>query len=133
MIAKPFLKWAGGKTQLIKQIQEHLPKDIQEQPFTFIEPFVGSGAILFWMLDKYPNLKNTVINDINTDLVNCYLTIKHDVKNLIEILSTWEIEYHNISENEEKKKQYYYKKRSLFKTCFYLAYFQNICKVYKSL
>ena len=47
MKPKPFLKWAGGKTQLINQIQEQLPQNIINKPFTYIEPFVGSGAILF--------------------------------------------------------------------------------------
>lgn len=114
MRAKPFLKWAGGKTQLIDQIKEQLPTEIQEQSFTLIEPFVGSGAVLFWMLDKFPNLENAVINDINTDLTNCYLTIQNDVENLINILSEWEVEYHNLIENQEEKKEYYYAKRTQF-------------------
>jgi DNA adenine methylase len=49
-IAKPFLKWAGGKTQLISEIEKTLPKSITDKSFSYIEPFVGSGAILFWML-----------------------------------------------------------------------------------
>ena len=53
--AKPFLKWAGGKTQLIPTIEKSLPKDIKDKKFTYIEPFVGSGAILFWMLSKFSN------------------------------------------------------------------------------
>jgi len=116
MPAKPFLKWAGGKTQLIEQIKEQLPNNIKTNDFTYIEPFVGSGAVLFWMLEYFPNMKNAVINDINQDLTNSYLTIKHSVQDLIDILKKWEIEYHNISENQESKKEYYYEKRSLFNT-----------------
>ncbi len=67
---KPFLKWAGGKTQLIKQIKEQLPSQIKNKHFTYIEPFVGSGAVLFWMLDHFSNLEKAIINDINTDLTN---------------------------------------------------------------
>lgn len=63
--AKPFLKWAGGKTQLINDIQKSLPKDFTEREVTFIEPFVGSGAVMFWMLNNFPNIKKAVINDIN--------------------------------------------------------------------
>jgi hypothetical protein len=48
--AKPFLKWAGGKTQLLSEIEKSLPKEIKTNKFTYIEPFVGSGAVLFWML-----------------------------------------------------------------------------------
>ena len=111
---KPFLKWAGGKTQLIQQIKKQLPASISRKPFTYIEPFVGSGAVLFWMLNQFPNLSQAVINDINTDLTNSYLTIKNKVQNLIEILKEWEIEYHNFADNKELKKEYYYKKRTAF-------------------
>ncbi len=116
MKAKPFLKWAGGKTQLIEQIKEQLPQNIQQNNFTYIEPFVGSGAVLFWMLEQFPNMENAVINDINKDLTNSYKTIKNDVQNLISILSGWEIEYHNFADNQEAKKEYYYEKRALFNT-----------------
>ena len=54
--AKPFLKWAGGKGQLLSQLDEHLPADLHKQAFTYIEPFVGGGAMLFHMLRKYPNI-----------------------------------------------------------------------------
>jgi len=116
MRAKPFLKWAGGKTQLIDQIKEQLPNNIQTENFTFIEPFVGSGAVLFWMLEQFPNLERAIINDINTDLTNCYDTIKNDVENLIITLAEWQNEYYNIADNQEQKKEYYYDKRTLFNT-----------------
>ena len=64
--AKPFIKWAGGKTQLIRDIQKSLPKNLNKK-FTYIEPFVGSGAILFWMLNNFENIDKAVINDINKD------------------------------------------------------------------
>ncbi len=114
MTAKPFLKWAGGKTQLIEQIKQQLPVAVNENEFTFIEPFVGSGAVLFWVLREFPNLKKAIINDINSDLTNTYLTIKNDVDTLIEILSSWENEYHSLTEKAEEKKEYYYQKREAF-------------------
>ena len=116
MGAKPFLKWAGGKTQLIEQIKENLPQNIMDKPFTYIEPFVGSGAVLFWILNNFPNVRRAIINDINTDLANSYLTIKNDVENLIRVLSQWEKEYHALADKPEKKKEYYYEKRALFNT-----------------
>lgn len=82
-IAKPFLKWAGGKTQLLNAIEKALPKDIYNNKFTYIEPFVGSGAVLFWMLNNFPNLQKAVINDINEDLINTYKTIASRPKELI--------------------------------------------------
>lgn len=67
--AKPFLKWAGGKTQLISQIEESLPVEIVNREFTYVEPFVGSGAVLFWMINNFPKIEKAVINDINADFL----------------------------------------------------------------
>lgn len=76
--AKPFLKWAGGKGQLLSQLDEHLPTGLAEKEFTYIEPFVGGGAMLFHMLLKYPRIKRVIINDINPHLVTAYRTIKEN-------------------------------------------------------
>jgi len=110
---KPFLKWAGGKTQLLGSIQTHFPYS-KENEFVYIEPFVGSGAVLFWVLNNYPNIQNAIINDINTDLINTYNIVKTDVKRLVKILKEWESEYHKLAELQELKKEYYYSKRDLF-------------------
>lgn len=113
-IAKPFLKWAGGKTQLINDIERTLPTNITQTNFTYIEPFVGSGAVLFWVLNNFPNLKKAVINDINEDLINTYKTIANKPKELISILQILQDEYHNLEGNGENKKLYYYQKRELY-------------------
>lgn len=63
--AKPFIKWAGGKGQLLGQLDEHLPSQLDGRPFTYVEPFVGGGAMLFHMLKKHPEIRRAVINDIN--------------------------------------------------------------------
>ena len=115
-IAKPFLKWAGGKTQLIADIKRVLPKEIIQSNFTYIEPFVGSGAVLFWMLNEFPNLKGAVINDINEDLINTYKIIQNKPKELISILEVFQTEYHKLDEEQELKKEYYYQKRELYNT-----------------
>lgn len=74
--AKPFLKWAGGKTQLLSTIDSFLPESFrQEREITYIEPFVGGGAMLFFMLQKYPNIKRAIINDINPHLIKTYTVI----------------------------------------------------------
>ncbi len=114
MKAKPFLKWAGGKTQLIEEIENVLPRDVVERPFTYIEPFVGSGAVLFWMVARFPNMTKIVINDINADLINTYLVVKNHVSSLIELLGDWEKTYHALEYDDDEKKKYYYKKRSDF-------------------
>jgi len=113
-IAKPFIKWAGGKSQLLAEIDNAISENFKFSEFTYIEPFVGGGAVLFWILQKYPNIKKAVINDINTDLTNSYETIKQNVEELILLLRNWEKEYHSLKDKPEEKKEYYYSKRKLF-------------------
>lgn len=75
--AKPFVKWVGGKGQLLAQLDALLPADFEKwEDATYIEPFVGGGAMLFYMLQRYPNIRKAVVNDINTDLTTCYLTVR---------------------------------------------------------
>jgi DNA adenine methylase len=114
--AKPFLKWAGGKTQLIKEIEKIIPEEIKKNKFTFIEPFVGSGALLFWMLNNFPNMEKAIINDINEDLINAYRTIASNPKELISNLEILQNEFHSLEGNEDNKKLYYYQKRDLYNT-----------------
>ena len=112
--AKPFLKWAGGKTQLISEIEKKLPISIRNKRFIYIEPFVGSGAVLFWILNNFPQTEKAIINDINEDLINTYKTIKSTPKELITILEILQEEYHSLDNLADKKKEYYYQKRDLF-------------------
>ena len=60
--AKPFIKWVGGKGQLLEQLDSFLPNDIDRwEGATYIEPFVGGGAMLFYMLQHYPNIKHALL------------------------------------------------------------------------
>ena len=112
--AKPFLKWAGGKTQLINDIEKSLPIGILNKKFTYVEPFVGSGAVLFWMLNNFPKIEKAVINDINADLINAYKIIATKPHELISILQIFQGEYHSLENKPEKKKEYYYQKREQY-------------------
>jgi len=113
-IAKPFVKWAGGKGSLIKQLIEYLPLNFDEQQnVTYIEPFVGGGAMLFYMLTHYSNIKKAIINDVNEDLINCYLLIKEDPIRLIVLLRSIKDEYYNLDTLGEKM-QYYYRIRERY-------------------
>lgn len=113
--AKPFIKWVGGKTQLIAEVEKLLPENFTERKeLTYIEPFVGGGAVLFWILQKYPNITKAVINDINPDLTTAYITIKQNSYKLIEALRKIEDEYLPLI--EKKRKEYYLEKRCLFNT-----------------
>ena len=109
--AKPFLKWAGGKTQLIAEIEKNLPDSAFD---TYIEPFAGSGAVLFWILSEFDQLEKAVVNDINEDLINTYKTIQSTPKELISILEILQEEYHSLENSTDGKKAYYYRKRELF-------------------
>lgn len=112
--ARPFLKWVGGKTQLLKDIEKALPKDIYKwNDFTYIEPFVGGGAVLFWMLRNFPNLKRAVVNDINTDLITAYTVIKTRPKDLIKLLYILQKKYHAIT-SEDERRELFMKQRARF-------------------
>jgi DNA adenine methylase len=111
---KPFLKWAGGKSQLIKSIELSLPKELlQGKPFTYVEPFVGSGAVMFWILKKYNNIQRAIINDSNIKLMNVYHIIKFSPLKLIKVLSKIENEFYNLN-TEVKKRNYFIDKRDIF-------------------
>lgn len=76
-LARPFLKWAGGKTQMLSVIEQNMPSSFARQPsVTYIEPFVGGGAVMFHLLQKYPNISRAIINDINPHLIHTYQVIK---------------------------------------------------------
>lgn len=111
--AKPFVKWVGGKSQLIDDIQKSLPADLRNKhDLIYVEPFVGGGAVLFWILQEYPNITKAVINDINAELICTYRVIRDDVESLITELSSIQSEY--IPLDSEQRKEYFLKKRSLF-------------------
>ncbi|MDK2842091.1 MAG: adenine methylase [Anaerophaga sp.] len=113
--AKPFVKWVGGKTQLIDSIKVTIPQNLnQQKDLTYIEPFVGGGAILFWILQEYPNITKAVINDLNPDLTRAYRTIKESPDVLINVLKNIQNEY--LPLNEEKRKDFFLEKRALFNT-----------------
>lgn len=102
--AKPFLKWAGGKTQLLTTIESFLPDSfMKEKDITYIEPFVGGGAMLFFMLQKYPNIKRAIINDINPHLVKTYSVIRDSPYSLIDSLNDLQEEFRTLGEFEQQK------------------------------
>lgn len=113
--AKPFVKWVGGKRQLLSSIEQALPDNISQlSNLTYIEPFIGGGAMLFHMLQKYPNIQKAVINDINQDLILAYKTVRDDAEELIKELKIIERDYLKL--NEACRKQFFIEKRSLFNT-----------------
>lgn len=107
---KPFLKWAGGKSQLISEIEKYYP--FEDSNITkYAEPFVGGGAILFDILSKY-ELKEVYISDINAELINTYIMIRDEPNELISILMSLQNEF--LSMDLEYRKKYYLEKRERF-------------------
>ena len=79
-LIKPFLKWAGGKRQLMKELIKYMPKQYN----TYYEPFLGGGALLFELQPK-----KAIVNDSNSELINCYSMIKYALNDLIEELKQY--------------------------------------------
>ena len=116
MKAKPFIKWVGGKGQLIEQLEALLPADCDRwENVTYIEPFVGGGAMLFHMLQKHKNIKSAVINDINADLTTCYKVVRDTPAELVASLKEVQKEYYSLH-SEDLRKQYYLLMRDEFNT-----------------
>ena len=112
---KPFIKWVGGKGQLISTIENELPAYLfKNTQTTYVEPFVGGGAILFWIL-KNTKIENAIINDINSDLTKAYLTVKKNVAELILCLKEFQKKYDNLSDLT-KRTDYYLENREKYNT-----------------
>lgn len=95
--AKPFIKWVGGKTQLLDEIRKLYPAQTEK----YCEPFVGGGAVLFDVLSRL-GPKEVLINDINGELINTYCQIKTNCGDLIDLLADLQERYWNSSLEENK-------------------------------
>ncbi len=105
-MARPFLKWAGGKRQLIPEIEARLPEDITERD-SYIEPFVGGGSVLFHMLSRF-EFEEVHVSDINPELVLCYNTLQKSSSEVSRSLERMSSEYPS---DKEGQKEYYYSVR----------------------
>lgn len=108
---KPFLKWAGGKGQLLSQIQEKYPIALGDEIKKYAEPFVGGGAVLFDILSNY-EMDSIYISDINMELINSYIVVRDSITELIEILSKMQTDFWE--RDSEERKEYYYLQRERF-------------------
>ncbi len=115
LFARPFVKWAGGKTQLIPQLDKLLPVSESGEDFytrvksgeytTYVEPLVGSGAMLFYMMQRYP-FRRGVICDRNAELINVYQCLKRNHQRLIDELRTLQTKYDGQATLDGKKGVY---------------------------
>lgn len=108
---KPFLKWAGGKTQILAEIQKKYPIELGGGIDSYCEPFVGGGAIFLDIASKY-NLKRVLINDINGELIGAYRQVQANVEQLIEELQLMQDSFW--AKNPDERREYYNDKRSRF-------------------
>lgn len=111
--AKPFIKFLGGKRQLLDKLENNLPNNKFK---TYIEPMVGGGAFLFYLLEKKQFIEKAIICDINDELINCYLSIKNNLHNLSLNLSKIQNEYFKCDELD--KLQYFKYIKDLFNNRF---------------
>src|SRR6056300_1384316 len=110
--AKPFLKWAGGKRQLLSQFNALYPKELAENRIkNYYEPFLGGGAVFFDIVQRF-NIESAYLYDINRELVLTYQVIQRNVTKLLTELEIFEKSYKSI--NEEERKTFYYSVRDKF-------------------
>ncbi len=109
---RPFLKWAGGKGQLIDQIAPYLPDSFRQgRVKKYFEPFLGGGALFFWLAEHY-DFEESYLYEINPAVNVCYQVIKKDIKKLIKELNQLESEY--LSKTDSGREEYFYEKREEF-------------------
>ena len=125
--AKPFLKWAGGKTQLIKEIESILPDTFtkNKKVKSYFEPFVGGGAIFFYLASNY-NIKEAFLYDINKELILTYNAIKNDHSELINHLD--DLENNFLPKDHDKRKEYFLSIRKKFNSDLENFNFDNYSK-----
>lgn len=104
--AKPFLKWAGGKTQLLEQIASYFPKGLISREITrYVEPFIGGGAVFFYVMQHYP-IKESFLFDVNEELILAYKTIQKSPTELIHKLQKMQDRYLALTATEQEKEFY---------------------------
>ncbi len=108
--AKPFLKWAGGKGQLIEQLRQNLPKEIATSGRIkkYFEPFMGGGAVFFWLSQGY-EIKQAYLYDINPEIVMAYKAVKLNMNALVKQLGELEKEYY--ATRKTSRDRIFYEKR----------------------
>lgn len=112
--AKPFVKWAGGKRQLLDQFEKLYPKRLLENKIDkYIEPFTGGGAVFFELASKY-DFKEIILNDINKELILTYTIIRDNVHRLISELAKLQETF--LNSEPDKREEMYYQIRDRFNT-----------------
>ncbi len=106
---KPFLKWVGGKTKLLSEIEKNLPETLIKKSFNYVEPFLGGGAVFFHLIQKF-NIEKAYLNDINDKLIDVYKDVRDKNADLIQKLKKLESDYYGSSD----KKSFFLDQRERF-------------------
>ncbi len=123
---KPFLKWAGGKTQLLSQLALKFPIELKLGIIKrYVEPFIGGGAVFFHVATLY-EIEEFVISDINPEIVLCYRVIREDVQALLDMLDELQFSYDKLS--IEQQERVFYEIREQFNSSLHSTHFQEISK-----
>jgi DNA adenine methylase len=110
--ARPFMKWAGGKTQLLNEFSKRLPGELKKGKITkYVEPFIGGGAVFFYLNQRF-SFEKCYIYDVNEELILSYRVIKRSVKKLISELEMLESDY--LSKTDNKREEFFYEVRDAF-------------------
>ena len=111
-VAKPFLKWAGGKTQLLNQFINYFPMELKNGALkNYYEPFLGSGAVFFFISQNYP-IKKAYLSDVNEDLVLTFSVVQQNVFELIDELTSLKNKY--IKKDDFERERFFYKIREAY-------------------
>ncbi|GAB6392145.1 MAG: Dam family site-specific DNA-(adenine-N6)-methyltransferase [Treponematales bacterium] len=111
---KPFVKWAGGKGQLLEQLERYYPRELESGAIDrYVEPFLGGGALFFSITEKY-RVKKAYLSDLNKDLILTYLVIQQKSDCLLDFLSQYQAEYDNTG--QEKRGELFLSVRKHFNT-----------------
>jgi DNA adenine methylase len=111
MFVKPFVKWAGGKSQILEEIRGRYPQGLGRTISKYAEPFAGGGAVLFDVLSRFA-MQEAYISDINRELITTYTAIRDNAAELIETLKGFAAQY--LPADDDRRKEFYYTSRERF-------------------
>ena len=120
---KPFLKWVGGKTKLLSYIEKNLPKELKKRKFNYVEPFLGGGAVFFYLVQKF-NIEKAYLNDLNNKLIDTYKHVRGNNLELIQKLKKLETDYYGSSDKKmfflEQRENFNATKKSVQKSALFI-------------
>lgn len=130
-MVKPFLKWAGGKQRLLNELNSRIPLDLSSDNgdgWTYIEPFLGGGAMLISMLSRNEKLHRVIAMDVNQNLINAWKVIQEKPRFVCDVLLEWKLSYSNAK--EEDKNIFYLKARDIVNNQYYPASMRAIAFIF---